>query len=125
MKTEAEFEKEIQFVAQSLGCRYAKIPDTKMINKYNRSQNREEKRPCDGILITPKGNILVECKVNHNKLLTHQERFRDAVCKINGQFVILRKKFYKNKVDYMAETLNHSVQYNNMRDILKFVIENA
>jgi hypothetical protein len=96
-----------------------------MLNQYNRSQNREEKRPCDGIFVTPKGNILVECKVNHNKLMTHQERFMDTVTKINGKFVILRKKFYGNRVEYVAETVSQSVQYDNARDMLIFVIENV
>jgi hypothetical protein len=124
MKQEAEFERELQYVAQTLGCRYIKIPDTRMLNQYNRSQNREQKRPFDGILVTPKGNICVECKINYNQLLTHQERFRNEIAQINGKFIVLRKKFYKNSVEYSAETVSQSVQYDNLRDLLKFVMEN-
>jgi hypothetical protein len=94
-----------------------------MINKDNRSQNREQKRPFDGILVTPKGNICVECKINYNQLLTHQERFRNEIAQINGKFIVLRKKFYKNSVEYVVETMTESRQYPELRDLLMFLIE--
>ncbi len=121
MKKEAEFERELQYVAQSLGCRYIKIPDTRMLNKYNRSQNREQKRPFDGILVMPGGNICVECKINYNKLLPHQERHMQEISYLNGCFVVLRKKFYKKSVEYVAETAVKSRQFGTLRELIEYL----
>jgi len=100
IKHEAIFEKELGQVAPIFGCAYFKIPDTKMINKFNRHRNREDKRPFDSILITPKGNYCIECKVNYNKLSEHQQKNQLTVNNINSSFYVLRKNVNTKQIIY-------------------------
>ncbi len=100
---ERAFEKNLKKVASLFGMLYYKIPDTKMLNAYNRNRNKEDKRPFDGILITPKQNYCIECKVNYGKLSDHQKINQFLINNKNGSFYVLRKKFLKNGVFYTIE----------------------
>ncbi len=100
---ESYFEKNIKKIAPLFGMLYYKIPDTKMLNAYNRNKNKEDKRPFDGILITSKQNYCIECKVNYGKLLDHQKINQLLINNKNGSFYVLRKKILKNGVFYTIE----------------------
>jgi hypothetical protein len=85
---EKSFEMEFAFWAKISRMLYLKIPDPimtqdKLNSMKRRGQSDEFQRPCDGILITKKGNYLIECKYNYNKLLPHQEYYQGKVNEIN------------------------------------------
>ena len=102
-KPEASFENDLTRLAPFFGCEYEKIPDTKMINRYNRDMNREKKRPFDGVLVTPNGNFCIEAKVNSNKLMIHQEIIQDEINKVNKSYFVLRKRIGKRRINYQVE----------------------
>ena len=122
MKPEAQFEKDLSFVAPLLGCIYIKIPDTKMINKFNRHNNREEKRPFDAVLVTPNCNYCIECKINYNTLETHQSYNQTNINLINQTFFVFRKRINK-KVKYQIE---HNSQMlfdtDKIEELIKFMV---
>jgi len=105
MKPEAKLEKELSDIAGYFGCAYIKIPDTKMINAKNRHIHKEEKRPFDGILVTPNNNFCIECKINSGKLLPHQENNGRLIDNINQSFYIIRKRIRKYDEIYTIEDL--------------------
>ena len=69
---EKDFETSIATVSQLMGCKYFKIPDTKMLNAGNRYYNREQKRPFDAVLITPYKTYVIEAKIQYGALKPHQ-----------------------------------------------------
>jgi len=117
--TEAEFEKQLTRIAPLYGCRYFKIPDTKMINKNNRKSNREQKRPFDGILVTESGNYCIECKVDSNTLKPHQKVNLDDINKINGRGFVLRVRNGKQRV-YVIECNGKTlVEFGTIDELIK------
>ena len=113
------FEKEVANAALLKKMRYYKIPDTHMVNKYNRNSHYEEKRPFDGVLVTRFGNALIECKYGNNKLLPHQEDNKQEIDKINQTFFVLTKKYTKTKGwHYIVQHINDKWIFN---DIIKMV----
>jgi len=104
IKREAQFEKDLEMVAPLCNCYYKKIKDTRSINASNRNTHREVKRACDGIISTPQWNWACECKIGYAKLKPHQKEYQDKVNSINGRFVVLRKVYLKNKIEYRIET---------------------
>lgn len=118
---EANFEKELKYVARSMGCMYIKIPDTRMINASNRYMHREEKRPFDSILVTPYGNVCVECKINSAKLSQHQRWYRDKIEKINRLHFVFRKRILKKSVYYQLETCPIP-KFNKIKDMLGWLM---
>lgn len=103
MKQEAIFEKELLYLCPTLGWRYIKIPDAKMITAKNRNKVREEKRPFDSIISTPEGLIAIECKYNYNKLEAHQYEIGEYITHSNGMFFVLRKVDRQTGTAYIIE----------------------
>jgi hypothetical protein len=124
MKHEQQFENDLEVTAMLLGCRYYKIPDTKMINKTNRYKHHEQKRPFDGVLCTRDGNFIIECKYGNGKLLPHQELNLSESYAINGKSFVLRKKQLKAGVVYTVETHEKEVIYKTecLEDLVGFFI---
>lgn len=119
-QSEKQFEDEIKRLAPVLKSRYYKIPDTHMINKENRHKHKEDKRPFDGVLVTPYGNYCVECKVGNNKLTGHQEETMKRINEINESFVVLSRKITKKTVVYKVENGKQTKEFSNLLDMLKF-----
>ena len=119
---EKEFEKAIEKFAPFLKMRYFKIPDTHMINKKNRDQNREEKRPFDGVLVTKNGNALIECKFQNNKLMPHQLANKEAIDKQNRTFFVLTEKINKTKgLHYVCQHLETKHEFKDLIEMLRHV----
>ena len=125
MKNEMLFENSLRKNAPYFKCSYFKIPDTKMLNKFNRKFNKEEKRFCDGILITPQKNYCIECKYGNNSLKPHQKMNMEAINKINGSFFLLRKKSLKKGIFYFIEKPEKNVllKTEKLEDIFMFFNE--
>ena len=98
MKPESQFEKDLEYSAPIYGCQYWKIPDVIPL----RGKITAHKRPFDGVMVTPNGNLCVECKIGYIKLKTHQIRSQQITNTINKSFVVLRKIFNK-KIKYRIE----------------------
>ena len=119
---EKAFEKAIEKFAPFLKMRYFKIPDTHMINKKNRDQNREEKRPFDGVLVTKNGNALIECKFQNNKLMPHQLANKEAIDKQNRTFFVLTEKINKTKgLHYVCQHLETKHEFKDLIEMLRHV----
>ena len=125
MKPEAQFERDLAISALLTNCQYIKIPDTKMINAKNRHLNREQKRPFDGILITPKINVCIECKYNYNQLEGHQKDFGRQIEDINGQWCVFRKVKLTHKTVYRVEKSDGKVLFETekIEEMIKYVWE--
>ena len=111
---EKNFEMEFAFWAKISRMLYLKIPDPimtqdKLNSMKRRGQSDEFQRPCDGILITKKGNYLIECKYNYNKLLPHQNYYQTEVNKINHSYYVIRKINRKKAIIYRIECNNEIV----------------
>lgn len=76
-------------------CAYFKIPDpivtAQKIKDRKNYMMVEEKRPFDGILVTPVGNFCIECKFNYHPLSTHQKDNLALIDSINDTGYVLRK----------------------------------
>ncbi len=119
---EKAFEKAIEKFAPFLKMRYFKIPDTHMINAQNRYQNREAKRPFDGVLVTKNGNALIECKFQNNKLMPHQLANKEATDKLNRTFFVLTEKINKTKgLHYVCQHLETKHEFKDLIETLRFV----
>ena len=121
MKPEPQFERDLAMVAPLSGCKYTKIKDTRSINASNRKTHKEVQRPCDAIISTPKINWLCECKVNYAKLKPHQAKLRDDIYAINGLFVVLRKVFLKDTIEYRIETKFGMWKTDDLKDIFELL----
>ena len=115
MKPEAQFEKDLELLAPHFGCEYYKIPDIIPLKRYGKIT--AHRRPFDAILVTPKRNYVVECKINTNKLSLHQTRNKERVDEINGTFVVLRKKFLKKGIVYHIELLDGKWETDDLREV--------
>lgn len=93
--SEKIFEKELSHVAAMHHCAYYKIPDpvvtAQKIKDRKNYMITEEKRPFDGVLVTPNGNYCIECKYNYNSLAPHQKENLERINSINGSAWVLRK----------------------------------
>ena len=125
MKHEQQFEKDLAQVAQLLGCFYAKIPDTKMLNAENRYRNREQKRPFDAVIITPNGNFCIEAKYMYGELKDHQKHTQSKINNINGSYYVLRKKMLKIGVVYTVEQPEKKMVFTTQKieEIINFFME--
>jgi len=52
----------------------------------------ENRRVCDGILITPNGNYFIELKYNTGSIKPHQKESAARINNINGTYYIVRKR---------------------------------
>lgn len=120
MKPESQFEVNLAVVAPLCGCKYIKIPDTRMINQNNRKTHREDKRPFDAIICTPGWNWCVECKINYTKLKPHQKEMQDRINQINKRFLVLRQIFTKVSYYYRIESMFGTYKTTELKDIFKF-----
>lgn len=95
MAREKTFENELMHVAALCKCAYIKIPDPIVTNKKTQDRKNymftEEKRPFDGILVTPSGNYCIECKYDYNPMLKHQKENLEMVDNINEMAYVLQK----------------------------------
>lgn len=121
MKPEQRFERNLQKLFEYQGCFYIKIPDTKMINRRNRKNHWEQKRPFDGILVTKYGNFAIECKYQYNKLESHQREYLRAIHLKNGKAFVFRKRELKANTYYTAENYRGQkfIETDNLRDFIK------
>lgn len=115
MKPEAQFEKDLELLAPHFGCVYFKVPDIVPLKRYGKIV--AHRRPFDAVLVTPKRNYVIECKINTNKLSPHQEMNRERVDAINGTFVVLRKKFLKKGIIYIIELLDGKWKTDDIREV--------
>ena len=123
---ESNFEQEIQILARKYKSMYIKIPDTQMITEKNRKSHGEQKRPFDGVLVTPKGNFCIECKMDNGKLSPHQADYQKLINMANGSFFVFRKKRLKNRVDYSIETGDMIYEnFNTCSSMLGWFMENV
>jgi len=92
---EKTFENELMHVAALCKCAYIKIPDPIVTAKKTQDRKNfmftEEKRPFDGILVTPSGNYCIECKYEYNPMIKHQKENLELVERINGMSYVLQK----------------------------------
>lgn len=126
---EKSFEMEFAFWAKISRMLYLKIPDPimtkdKLNSMKRRGQSDELQRPCDGILITKKGNYLIECKYNYNKLLPHQEYYQGKVNEINKSYYVIRKIKRKYETIYRIEFNNEIIyETKQIENLLSFFEE--
>ena len=118
-KNEAEFERSITAYAPLFGCDYYKIPDVipaKQMPKAHR-------RPFDGILVVPQGNIAIECKYQYNTLEAHQRAALSAIEQINGMAYVLRYVVLKNRDEFRVERTDKTVIFatGQIEDIFHFL----
>lgn len=123
MKPEQIFERELKRIAPLYKCAYVKIPDTKMLNANNRNNNRENKRPFDGMLITPNFNYCIECKYQYNKLLPHQNIMKIMVDAINNSYYIFRKRKLKEGFVYTIEKNGILLKTNKIEELIKYFLK--
>jgi len=107
---ERDFEAELTRIASLYGCLYLKIPDVVPI-KRGGFMPVAHKRFCDGVLVTPQKNYLIEAKVGYNALLPHQLATQSKVNAINGSCYALRKKDLKNGTIYTVEQPEKVVKF--------------
>ena len=115
MKPEALFEKDLGKLAPLFGCEYIKIPDIIPLKKYGKLI--AHKRPFDAILVTPKTNYLIECKIGYNQLKPHQTAYMERVNEINVSFVVLRRIFLTKKIKYRIELADGVYETTDIKDI--------
>ena len=115
MKPEALFEKDLGKLAPLFGCEYIKIPDIIPLKKYGKLI--AHKRPFDAILVTPKTNYLIECKIGYNQLKQHQTAYMERINEINRSFVVLRRIFLTKKIKYRIELADGVYETTDIKDI--------
>jgi hypothetical protein len=124
IKPEALFESHMKNTAPLVGCLYIKIPDTQMLNRNNRYDHKEKKRPFDGIIVTPTGNWCVELKYGYPKLMPHQKQNQDRINEINRSFIVIRKiKRIQFKHKYRLEFHDGRIETEKIEEIFKIIIE--
>jgi len=122
MKPEQQFESDLFKVAKIFNCRYIKIPDVAQSNFKERGfVNKESKRPFDSLLITPRFNFCIECKINSNVLLAHQELNQKRINLINKSFYVIRKRIRKTSIMYQIEQDHEKIfESKNLEDIILY-----
>lgn len=120
---EKDFERNIANVAVLMKCKYFKIPDTKMINKNNRGFHKEQKRPFDGILVTPNGIIIIEAKIGSVALKPHQLDNIELTNKIKPNSAYVVRKFDKYiRIDYHNKGEVTKTKVNNEKELIDFFL---
>jgi len=113
---EREFEKLFMKAAPYRGCSFEKIADANPLLQSIFHDHRkypglfeklrailavykirvellfENRRVCDGILVTPNGNYFLELKYNNGAIKPHQKESAVRINNINGTYYIVRKK---------------------------------
>ena len=126
-KPETIFETDLILAAHHFKCSYEKIKDTRSINRFNRNTHREVRRLCDGLLITPRGISMIECKIDYARLKPHQTLTQNRANSIYKGYFVLRKIISKSKkswgkatyyieqpeknVLYMTEKIENLIRY--------------
>lgn len=133
---ERAFEAELAHVAAVNKCAYYKIPDPIITKKKTQDRKNyiftEQKRPFDGILVTPQGNYCVECKYNYTQLSQHQKDNLYHINSINGTGIVLRKIEKIDKTGYRREYVKYRIEVDgetihetdNPSDMIKHIINN-
>jgi len=125
MKPEEQFEKVLTEYTPLFNCEYIKIPDP-IKAKGNMIKTRKgytmiaEKRPFDGILVTPNFNWCIECKYNYNPLKKHQKDYKKKVERVNEGYLVLRKKENKKTV-YRVEWLGKKQDFEGIPEMIEFI----
>ncbi|MCK4665083.1 MAG: hypothetical protein KAT68_19600 [Bacteroidales bacterium] len=129
-KPEKYFELELVIIAHHFKCSYEKIKDTRSINKYNRNIHREVQRLCDGLLVTPNGIFMIECKVDYARLKPHQSLTQNRVNSIYKGYFVLRKRIYTSKkkwgkVEYFIEQPEMYILFSTdkIEEIIKYFLK--
>ena len=101
---EADFEGNFAILATVFNMRYIKIPDVVPIKRAGFIPVAK-KRPFDGVLVTSRGNYLVEFKINYGQQKEHQKLWEKEINEINNSYYLIRKKIYvKNRrIEYTVE----------------------
>lgn len=132
---ETKFERAIGRVSPQLGCVYTHIPDVipalaelvrkRQVDQY-KTTNVALPRPCDAVFSSFDGNLFVEAKYDKNQLTVRQKEFGKKIERLNGLFVVVRKKeSIKNnklKITYRIENTNRKV-YHECSDIGEMINE--
>jgi len=128
---EKYFEKEFGYYCPMYGCLYVKIPDAIMTGDRidlikMRGRSDEQKKPFDGILITPQGNLCLEFKYAYGKLRPHQKDWMEEINRINGSFFVLLKRELKTGSTYYIFKGGHLVHKNtSVKPVVHFLKEYA
>ncbi len=121
MKPEQILERDLADAARYFGCLYIKIPDTHMINAKNRMRNREDKRPFDGILLTPTQNWCIECKIDYAPLKPHQDLTRKLINDFNQTYIIIRKIRRKSGTIYQCQHMEFKLEFKKIEGLLNWI----
>ena len=125
---ERDFEKTLQLYAPLFNMLYIKIPDVLPIDKNGKVIKSGEihisrKLPCDGILLTPAGNYMIECKYQNNALLQHQRAQMFKVNALNMSYYCLRKKVLEKGTIYTVEQNGKTLfKTQDIQDIFTFFV---
>lgn len=124
-KPEAKFESDLFKVASLLKCKYVKIPEVDKSQYLDkRYLNKEAKRPFDAVLITKNGNFCIECKINSNQLMRHQEVNQIKINTINKSFFVFRKRINKLSIKYQIEQDHELIfESSKIEDLIKYFLE--
>ena len=123
MKKEAQFEKAFAKLAALKGEQYFKIPDPQMLTARNRYQNKEQKRPFDGVFVTKNGTWCLEFKVNYNQLSPHQKLNKMKVDSINGKFAVVTEIEKKSGTVYKLQIGDETTIYDNLSYMITGLIQ--
>ncbi len=88
---------DLEKVAGIYNCNLIRIPDAQVtadaLERWKASPfKRPRRRPFDGLLVTPAGNLCLELKVNNDTQLDHQKVTGQVINAINGSYFVLHKK---------------------------------
>lgn len=123
-------------VSGQMGHHCAEIPDVLgSIAERERQRQGEQyrkpylakPRPCDAVFSSRDGNLFIEFKYGNNHLTSRQRLFGEKIEKMNGLFMVVRKKesIKKGKIEviYRIEDTQRYVYYggDDIGDIIKEV----
>lgn len=98
------------------GCHVEIIPDTNSINRTNRYNHRELKRPFDLVLICPGMTYCIEAKFGSNSQMRHQEVAEQRINRVNSQgYYVIRKRDYTRKPSKYSIEQNHKVLFSTIK----------
>jgi hypothetical protein len=122
-RNESEFEGAFATSAGLLGCRYFKIPDAIVFK--GQKQITEHRRPFDGILSTPTGNIAIELKYAYNALELHQWGNLKIISNLNGKAFVCRFKPLKTHSELTIESPDGKVLFltTNLEKLIEYLKE--
>jgi hypothetical protein len=128
---EKYFEKEFSYYCPGIGCLYVKIPDAIMTGDrlammQLRGRSDEQKKPFDGIMVTPHGNLCLEFKYAYGKLRPHQMAWMEEINRINGSFFVLLKRELNTGSTYYIFKGGQLVHKNcSVKPVVQFLLEYA